>query len=79
PSMIQGETLGHSFYEWDQTVPGGTCKRVLSYWHVLGYEYQNPDAQQWEAAEKLGEGMPAWPRQGSVVREGELVVIKLSE
>ncbi len=79
PSMIQGETLGHSFYEWDQTVPGGTCKRVLSYWRVLGYEYQNPDAQQWEAAEKLGEGMPAWPRQGSVVREGELVVIKLSE
>lgn len=79
PSMVQGETLGHSFYEWDQTVPGGTCKRVLSYWRVLGYEYQYPDAQQWETAAELGKKMPAWPRQGSVVREGELVVIKLSE
>lgn len=79
PSMLQGETLGHSFYEWDQAVPGCTCKRVLNYWNVLGYQYRYPDDEQWKRANELGEGMPSWPRDGSVIRDGELVVIKLSE
>lgn len=79
PSMIRGETLGRSFYEWDYQIPGCTCKRVLNYWRVLGYEYQYPDAEQWKMAEALGEQMPAWPQEGSVVQDGELVVIKLSE
>ena len=30
-------------------------------------------------AETLGKGMPIWPQQGSVIREGDLVVIRLSE
>lgn len=79
PSMIQGETLGHSFYEWDQAVPGCTCKRVLNYWSVLGYRYRYPDEALWATAEALGEQMPPWPSQGSVIREGNLVVIKMSE
>jgi hypothetical protein len=79
PSMIQGETLGHSFYEWDQEIPGCTCQRVLNYWSVLGYRYQHPDETQWKTAENLAEQMPSWPRQGSVIREGNLIVIKMSE
>lgn len=79
PSMIQGETLGRSFYEWDQEIPGCTCKRVLNYWRVLGYEYRHPDEARREAAEELGKGMPSWPQQGSVIREGDMVVVKLSE
>ena len=40
--MIQGETLGRSFYEWDAEVPGGIEKRVLGYWRTLGYQYKTP-------------------------------------
>ncbi len=79
PSMTRGETLGYSFYEWDQPIPRGTCKRILNYWSALGYTYQKPDEEQWKMAETLGKGMPIWPQQGSVIREGDLVVIRLSE
>ncbi len=79
PSMVQGETLGHSFYEWDQTIPGSTCNRVLNYWSSLGYTYQKPDEEHWKKAEKLGAEMPSWPQQGSVVRDEDMIVIKMSE
>ncbi len=78
-SMIQGETLGRSFYEWDQAIPGCTCKRVLDYWSVLGYQYRHPNETQWEEAEDFGENMPSWPQQGSVARHKDMVVIKMSE
>ena len=79
PSMVQGETLGHSFYEWDQAIPGSTCNRVLNYWSSLGYTYQKPNEEHWKKAEKLGEEMPSWPQQGSVVRDEDMIVIKMSE
>ena len=38
PSMIQGETLGRSFYEWDAEVPGGI--ETVSYTHLDVYKRQ---------------------------------------
>lgn len=78
PSMIQGETLGRSFYEWDAEVPGGIEKRVLGYWRTLGYQYKTPgDEVRTKTIEERAD-MPAWPAEGSVVRDGNLVIIKLS-
>ena len=77
PSMIQGETLGRSFYEWDAEVPGGIEKRVLGYWRTLGYQYKTPgDEVRTKTIEERAD-MPAWPAEGSVVRDGNLVIIKL--
>lgn len=79
PSMLRGETLGWSFYEWDAQNPGGTCKRVLNYWNVLGYRYMLPSEEQIRTAEKIGEKMQSWPQKDSVICEDNLIIVKLSE
>lgn len=79
PSMLQGETLGRTFYEWDAEEEGGVEKRVLNYWRCLGYRYSNPSIEQRETAKLKAESMPAWPCEGSVTCEDEMIIIKLSE
>lgn len=79
PSMLPGETLGRSFYEWDIDIPGATCRRILSYWNALGYKYEVPTDAQIQEAENIGMRMPLWPQEGSVIREENMIIIRLSE
>lgn len=79
PSMLRGETLGYSFYEWDATVPGGTQNRVINYWRALGYNYNGSSPEQIEQAEETAKTMPSWPADGSVKKEGNNIIVKLSE
>ena len=70
--------MGRAFYEWNAEVPGGIKKRVLGYWRTLRYQYKTPgDEVRTKTIEERAD-MPAWPAEGSVVRDGNLVIIKLS-
>ena len=79
PSMIRGETLGWSFYEWDANVEGGTERRVINYWRSLGYQYNIPSIEERESAKFEAESMPTWPKKGSVQNFNNVVIVKLSE
>ncbi len=71
PGLVQGETIGWSFYEWDQEKECGSTERILGLWRTLGYEYT-------AALEKAEtEEIPCWPSAGSVYREGDQVIVKL--
>lgn len=72
---IKMETLGYSFFEWDN----GNPYRMLDFMQVLGNDYLVPTAQQVALAQKLQVGMPSWPDERSVAKNGNLIIVKLSE
>lgn len=76
-SMIEGETLGKTFYNWDWYVENGVQNRVLHYWESLGYPYRTPTDQQSAEAKIKAETMPCWPNDGSVIYENGMVIVKL--
>ncbi len=78
-SMLKGNAVGYSFYEWDAHIPGAVSKRVTGYWNSMGYDYRDPSEKEMARAEKAAARMPVWPADGSVVRQGEdLVIVRLS-
>ncbi len=79
PSMIQGETLGKSFYEWDAGVPGGTNSRIVGFWEALGYDYDEVTTEEYISLQERAAEMPIWPEEGSVVVEDGIAVVKISE
>ena len=79
PSMIVGETLGKSFYEWDAGVPNGTNRRIAGLWKVLGYSFDEVPTEEYAVLQEKAAGMPVWPEEGSVVVEDEVAIIKISQ
>ena len=78
-SMLKGNAVGYSFYEWDAHIPGAVSKRVTGYWNSMGYDYRDPSEKEMSRAEKAAARMPVWPADGSVVRmEKDLVIVRLS-
>ncbi len=54
-------------------------KRILGYWRTLGYQYKTPgDEVRTKTIEERAD-MPAWPAEGSVVRDGTLCNCKIVE
>ncbi len=78
-TAVWGETMGCSFYEWDQEKAYGSTERILGLWRTLGYEYEPVDPGRAEEGNERAGEMPCWPEEGSVSWDGSLVVIKLSE
>jgi hypothetical protein len=77
--MVQGETIGWSFYEWDSEKAYGSTERIIGLWNTLGYEYQTVDILSAETGKDRAENMPVWPEKGSVSWDGDLVIVKISE
>jgi hypothetical protein len=77
--MVQGETIGWSFYEWDSEKAYGSTERIIGLWNTLGYEYQTVDILSAEIGKNRAENMPVWPEKGSVSWDGDLVIVKISE
>ena len=78
-SMVPGEVLGRSFFEWDAGVQGGTNRRVLGYWRTLGYDFAMPTLEEIQAAEAVANGKPSFPDPGAVWKTGNIIVVKLSD
>lgn len=82
-SIIQGETIGHSFYEHDADVEPKyffSSRRILGLMHILGYDYEQvTDPEQINIAVDNSKYMPAWPQGGCVQVHDGMVIVKVGE
>ena len=77
---LEGDVIGHSFFEWDSTAQGGSTSRILDFFRTLGYDISTPSAEQIAAAGEQAQSMPSWPATDSVrLMENGCFVIKLSD
>jgi hypothetical protein len=77
-NFLQGEVIGHSFFEWD-TSPANTTSRGLSFMRSLGLYYDIANGQQLETAMCEAESMPAYPDPGCVKRLPDVIVVRIAE
>lgn len=69
-------TAAGSFFAWD----GGNPARIFGYMHLLGYQdIVQLGAPERQALKPEFDGMPVWPRSGSVRRFQDVVLVKLSD
>lgn len=74
-----GETIGYSFFEWDNEVDYGSNYRIWGFMNSLGYSYKAPTQEQVNRAKAIAEDMKCWPNINSIKYEDGIVVVKLSE
>lgn len=81
-SCVQGQVMGHSFFDWDATVlpiPYWSTGRALGFLYTLGANYTRPSADRMEEAVLCSESMPEWPAEGCVQIHNGMVIVKLSD
>ena len=67
-------TLGASFFEWD----GGDNQRLNAFFSHRGFEYREPDGDEFFLALDLCFDMNMYPEVGSIKKEGDLIVVYFS-
>jgi len=72
---IRMETLGYSFFEWDN----GNPFRISLFLKYLGYNLQSPSPNLVSRAKVCQKNMISWPDDGSVALCDGILVVKLSE
>jgi hypothetical protein len=71
-----GSTIGASFFQWDS----GNIWRMASFMKLLGYHTVQPlDNDRRESIIDRYQKMPVWPQPGSVIREQDIFLVKLSD
>ena len=77
---LLGDTIGHSFFQWDADSSVGVTGRVASFFETFGMLMGAPTQEEYDEAAAACEGRPMWPAEGSVfrIRDG-LVAVKLSD
>ena len=78
-NFLQGEVLGHSFFEWDSPEPSSPTKRGLAFMKSLGFYYDMPNADQLDQAHKEALLMPPYPDPDCVKRMQDFIVVKISD
>ena len=81
-SCVQGQVIGHSFFDWDTyvaPVPYYSTRRVLGFLHVLGANYDAASADRMRDALEYSENMPKWPAADCVQIYNGMVIVKLSD
>lgn len=73
-----GETIGHSFFEWDSEAIYGINMRANGFMKTIGYEYNMPTVTQYKEAQKESNNMDVWPSDNSILEKDEYIIIKLS-
>lgn len=79
-SCIIGETMGHSFFDWEDD-PAKTTLRSVAWLNTLGARYAcaDSDAVSYCVTEYCP-GLPSWPDAGSVqLCDSAYIVVKLSD
>ena len=74
---FKGETLGHSFFEWDYFGGLVTNSRIQGFVHALGYDYKFVDSELAEITE-LVKNEDTWFDDEKLYLINDIVVIKLS-
>jgi hypothetical protein len=68
------ETFGASFFEWDQ----GSSGRILLFLQTMGFSGVGPlPLEKRVQMVEIADSMPVWPRNGSVMVVGNVVLVKL--
>jgi hypothetical protein len=76
--VCKGDTLGFSFYEWDQPTEFGSNKRIYGFAKTLGYKYQMPTVKQIKEAKKIQSKLDIYPSKNSIKVIDNFVVVRLS-
>jgi len=78
-NFLQGEVIGHPFFEWDFPLPTSPTLRGLIFMKSLGINFDIPEENQIEQALKEAESMPYYPNPGCVKRMQDFIVVRISE
>jgi hypothetical protein len=74
-NFLQGQVMGHSFFEWGQDAREGT-ERSLTFMHTLGIQFDSPNDEQLEKAINGAYSMPHYPYHGYVQKLPSVIVVK---
>jgi len=78
-NFLQGEVIGHSFFEWDLDQIYDPTRRGLIFMRNLGIYFDRPSRDQLVQAHGKAESMPIFPNPGSVKRMEDFILVKLSD
>ena len=81
-ACIRGELIGESIFNWDSIFEPfyyHSSRRSSTISMTLGFPFYNVSAEQMYEARTIAKDLPVWPNKGSVVDNGEFVIVKLSE
>lgn len=81
-ACISGETMGHSFFDYDVCVEPEcywSSRRAVGFLHTLGYQVSHASVEDTKKAVEFSKKMPVWPADGSVCLINGIVIVKLSE
>lgn len=76
--LTRGETMGVSFFEWDQYEPNGVGIRAAYFMNTLGYKINANTVEDYEFANKKKEELEIFPKENSIREYDELIVVRLS-
>lgn len=77
--VIEGETIGHSFFAWDLSTPYGTSLRAIGFMKTLGYNFKIPSKEDCEKGESIKDNMTSFPQKNSILISNNTIFIKLSD
>lgn len=77
-SALKGETLGYSFYEWDQGTEFGANIRINGFANTIGYRYILPTKEDVKRAREISNKLEVYPKKDSIKVIGDMIVVKLS-
>jgi len=81
-NFLQGEVIGHSFFEWDSPEPprpSNATNYGLRFMKTIGIYYDSPNDAQLERALEEAVLMPAYPDSGCVKRMDDFIVVRISD
>ena len=73
--LSKTETFGASFFEWD----AGNRIRVAAYLNLNGFPAAGASDEDRQRVYQLGRKMPAWPNDGWIALDGDVLVLKFGE
>ena len=71
--------IGYSLFQWDSLGVHGVSDRAGTLMYAMGLPHAPVITEQYIRAVEMAESMPVWPLEGSILPEGDMVVIKLSD
>ena len=79
-NTLVGETIGKSFFEYDNHLEYmGSTYRIVGFYENIGYELWSASLEQAIEGQAIARTMPAYPKEGCVRVQDNLIIVKLSE
>lgn len=71
------QTVGSSYITWGVKSFGEVNTELLKYFKLCGHTYKQGTEKQYVQAVKLQKSMASWPKQGSVLDNGDYIIVNL--